>query len=481
MSQTSPTPAAGSTVAPIPGDAFAPGRRWRHGLLVGLSALVGFALYSAGLRGDTLSVAVIVTLCLGYWATGWLPDFLVSLLLMFLLVAGTSLGAGVVFSGFTSGAFWLVFSGAVIGMALAVTGLGERVARRLAAHCGHAYGLALTGFVAIAFVLSLVMPSTLGRIAILVPIVLSFCDRVGFVAGRPGRTGLLLATALASCELSTAILPANLPNLVMAGSAETVLGIRLGYAEYASALVPALAVVRGALLVVVAMWMFPDHLVAADLASSSPSPATASMSAAERRLLGALTLMLGLWFTEPWHHVSAGWVGLGVALLCLGPLRLVNPEAFLKQVKLAPLWFVAAIIGLTAAVDHAGLADALRPALSRLDLAQMSATSAYLVLVLLSVVLMFAVTSNAAPALFTPLVPAFAQGAPLSMKAVLLTQAVGISTIVLPYQAPPLILAMALAGIGLRDATRFCVATALLSLVTVLPTNAFWWHVIGLM
>jgi len=481
MSQTSPTPLAGSTVAPIPGDAFAPGRRWRHGLLVGLSALVGFALYSAGLRGDTLSVAVIVTLCLGYWATGWLPDFLVSLLLMFLLVAGTSLGAGVVFSGFTSGAFWLVFSGAVIGMALAVTGLGERVARRLAAHCGHAYGLALTGFVAIAFVLSLVMPSTLGRIAILVPIVLSFCDRVGFVAGRPGRTGLLLATALASCELSTAILPANLPNLVMAGSAETVLGIRLGYAEYASALVPALAVVRGALLVVVAMWMFPDRLVAADLAPSSPSPATASMGPAERRLLGALTLMLGLWFNEPWHHVSAGWVGLGVALLCLGPLRLVNPEAFLKQVKLAPLWFVAAIIGLTAAVDHAGLADALRPALSRLDLAQMSATRAYLVLVVLSIVLMFAVTSNAAPALFTPLVPALAQGAPLSMKAVLLTQAVGISTIVLPYQAPPLILAMALAGIGLRDATRFCVATALLSLVTVLPANALWWHVIGLM
>ncbi|WP_058376238.1 SLC13 family permease [Pandoraea norimbergensis] len=481
MSQTSPTPTAGSAVAPVPGDAFAPGRRWRHGLLVGLSALVGFALYSAGLRGDTLTVAVIVTLCLGYWATGWLPDFLVSLLLMFLLVAATSLGAGVVFSGFTSGAFWLVFSGAVIGMALAVTGLGERVARRLAAHCGHAYGLALTGFVAIAFVLSLVMPSTLGRIAILVPIVLSFCDRVGFVAGRPGRTGLLLATALASCELSTAILPANLPNLVMAGSAETVLGIRLGYAEYASALVPALAVVRGALLVVVAIWMFPDRLVAADLASSSPSPTTASMGPAERRLLGALTLMLGLWFTEPWHHVSAGWVGLGVALLCLGPLRLVNPEAFLKQVKLAPLWFVAAIIGLTAAVDHAGLADALRPALSRLDLAQMSATPAYLVLVVLSVVLMFAVTSNAAPALFTPLVPALAQGAPLSMKAVLLTQAVGISTIVLPYQAPPLILAMALAGIGLRDATRFCVATALLSLVTVLPANALWWHVIGLM
>lgn len=458
------------------------GRLWHHALLAGISAAAGVALYAAGLRGDTLAVAVIVLLCLSYWATGWLPDFLVSLLLMFLLATGTSLGANVVFSGFTSSAFWLVFSGAVIGMALSVTGLGERVASRLADHCGHAYGLALTGFVAIAFALGIVMPSTLGRIAILTPIVLSFCERVGLTPGRPGRNGLTLATALASCELSTAILPANLPNLVMAGTAETVLGLRLGYGEYAIALVPVLAVVRGIVLVVVAMRLFPDRLTALDSATAASAAAPhASMRADEKRLLAALALMLVLWLTEPWHHVAAGWVGLGIALLCLGPLRLVNPDAFLKQVKLAPLWFVAAIIGLTAAVDHAGLASALRPALSRLDLAQMSTMSAYLVLVALSLAMTFLVTSNAAPALYTPLVPALALGAPLGVKAVLLTQAVGISTIALPYQAPPLVLAMALAGIGIRDATRYCLATALVALVTVVPLTALWWQVIGLL
>ena len=88
----------------------------------------------------------------------------------------------------------------------------------------------------------------------------------------------------------------------------------------------------------------------------------------------------------------------------------------------------------------------------------------------------FVVTSNAAPALYTPLVPALALGAPLGVKAVLLTQAVGISTIALPYQAPPLVLAMTLAGIGIRDATRYCVA-----LVTVVPLTALWWQVIGLL
>lgn len=488
-SSASPSPAASPSESPIAppapvsgAEAFRVDCLWQHGLLAGLSATAGLGLYTAGLRGDTLSVAVAVLLCLSYWATGWLPDFLVSLLLMFLLATCTSLGADVVFSGFTSSAFWLVFSGAVIGMALNVTGLGERVASRLADHCGHAYGLALAGFVAIAFALGIVMPSTLGRIAILTPIVLSFCERVGLTQGRPGRHGLILATALASCELSTAILPANLPNLVMAGTAETVLGLRLGYGEYAVALVPTLAVVRGIVLVVVAKWLFPDRLAARDIAHKADIAMSATpVRADEKRLLAALSLMLVLWLTEPWHHVAAGWVGLGIALLCLGPLRLVNPDAFLKQVKLAPLWFVAAIIGLTAAVDHAGLANALRPLLARLDLAQMSTMPAYLVLVALSMALTFLVTSNAAPALYTPLVPALAAGAPLGVKAVLLTQAIGISTIALPYQAPPLVLAMALAGIGIRDATRYCLATACVALLTVVPLTALWWHVTGML
>lgn len=480
-SSTSSTSPASATPSASPGDAFSRRHLWRHALLATMAGVAGIALYAAGLRGDRLAVAIVVLLCLSYWATGWLPDFLVSLLLMFLLATCTSFGANVAFSGFSSSAFWLVFSGAVIGMALGTTGLGERIASRLADHCGHAYGAALAGFVTIAFLLGIVMPSTLGRIAILTPIVLSFCERVGLTSARPGRIGLLLATALASCELTSAVLPANLPNLVMAGTAETVLGWRLSYGEYALALIPALAVMRGVVLIVVALYLFPDRLTPTRSDGTGEiAAAPRGMSPGEWRLLAALSAMLCLWLTEPWHHIAAGWVGLGIALLCLGPLRLVNPDAFLRQVKLAPLWFVAAVIGLTAAVDQAGLANALRPALIRLDLAQMSSSAAYLVLVALSISLTFLVTSNAAPALYTPLVPTLAAGAPLGMKAVLLTQAVGFSTIALPYQAPPLVLAMALAGIGVRDATRFCVATALLSLVTVVPLNALWWHGIGL-
>ncbi|HEY4250718.1 MAG TPA: SLC13 family permease [Roseomonas sp.] len=444
---------------------------------LGLLAIAALAalLFALGLRGDRLAVVVIVGLCLWCWATAWLPDLLVSLLLFFLLGTCTTLGPGVIFSGFASGAFWLVFSGAVLGLALTATGLGDRVAASLVARCGASYPRALAGFVAIAFLLSAIMPSTLGRIAILVPIVLRFADWVGLAAGRPGRSGLVLATALASCELSSAILPANLPNLVMAGSAEAILGLRLSYPDYAMLLLPALVVLRGALLVGAGLLLFPDR----PEPLPDPSPA-ARLSPSEIRLLALLAGTLLLWLAEPWHGVAAGWVGLGAAILCLGPARLVATEQFLRSVKLQPLWFVAAIVGLTAAVDQSGLAAELGPWLRHIDIAALPPFIAYAALVVLSIGLTFAVTSNAAPALYTPLVPQLAAASGLAVKPVLLAQAIGFSTIALPYQAPPLVLAMALAGIGLRDGSRYCLLVAGLSLVSVVPLNFAWWRLLGI-
>ncbi len=67
------------------------------------------------------------------------------------------------------------------------------------------------------------MPSKLGRIALMIPVTLALCDAFGLGPGRPGRTGAVLAVGVATPVLSAAILPANVPNLVMAGSAERLL------------------------------------------------------------------------------------------------------------------------------------------------------------------------------------------------------------------------------------------------------------------
>uniref|UniRef100_UPI00310157A5 hypothetical protein n=1 Tax=Neorhizobium sp. EC2-8 TaxID=3129230 RepID=UPI00310157A5 len=67
------------------------------------------------------------------------------------------------------------------------------------------------------------------------------------------------------------------------------------------------------------------------------------------------------------------------------------------------------------------------------------------------------------------------------LKMGMLSQVLGYSTIFLPYQAPPIVFGIELANLKRASVTRYCVTTAALGLLVVVPLNAAWWWLIGLM
>lgn len=114
------------------------------------------------------------------------------------------------------------------------------------------------GVVTLTYLLAFVMPSNMGRIALLMPIVLAYADRIGLAPGSRGRIGLALAVGFGTFQLSTSILPANVPNLVMAGSIEGSYGLQLGYLPYLWLHAPVLGILKGVLLTCCIAWMFRD-------------------------------------------------------------------------------------------------------------------------------------------------------------------------------------------------------------------------------
>jgi di/tricarboxylate transporter len=60
-----------------------------------------------------------------------------------------------------------------------------------------------------------------------------------------------------------------------------------------------------------------------------------------------------------------------------------------------------------------------------------------------------------------------------------MTFAVGFSTLLLPYQAPPVVVGMQLAHLKVRDALRLTIPLALISIVVLIPLQYLWWRVIG--
>jgi di/tricarboxylate transporter len=162
--------------------------------------------------------------------------------------------------------------------------------------------------------LAFLVPAAMGRIMILMPIFSALAAELGYAPSRRGRTGILLAVAFGTILPAFAILPANLPNMVLLGVAETLYGVSVSYGAYLLLHFPLLGLAYGLVLAELVCRLFPDcagdRRHDGDSARKLPPP----WSPEERRLLGILVLALLLWATDSVHGISPGWVALGAAL-----------------------------------------------------------------------------------------------------------------------------------------------------------------------
>lgn len=424
-----------------------------------------------------LASAALVTLTIGLWASARLPEYLTGLLFFAAAMLLALAPPAVIFSGFASSAFWLVLSGYVLGIAIRNTGLAARCAAALAPPLSASYPRLVFGVIGMAYGLAFFMPSNMGRIALLMPIVLALAERLGLTEGRPGRIGLALAVGFGTFQLSASILPANVPNLVMAGAIESAYRIHLAYLPYLLLHMPVLGVLKGLALGACICMLFRDRL-GARVKAQAKTP----FSAAEQRLMVLLLATLALWFSEAVHGIAPAWIGLGAACLCLLPrIGFVSGDEFGKDVNHRTALYVAAILGLAALVGHSGLGRLIGAALiDLLPLAPATPLRNFLSIVGITAALNFVVTANGVPAIFTPLAQSLASASGLPLMAVLMLQVIGFSTPLLPYQASPIVVAMAMGHVPQRAALRLCLALAAITLLVLVPLDYGWFLLLGL-
>lgn len=418
----------------------------------------------------------LVVAAIALWSTGLLAEHLTALVFFLLaLVAGVA-PPEVVLSGFYSEALWLIFAGLIVGVAVARSGLAERLAAMLGSRTGTRYSGVIGIVVLIGIVLTFAMPSSMGRVVMLMPIALALAERLGYASGSQGRTGIALAAVLGAYLPSAGVLPSNLPNIVLTASAEQLYGIRLSYAEYLLLAFPTLGILKAAAIVALISSLYAE----APARPAAPL-ALAPWSTQERAVGIVLGLAMALWMTDFLHGVSPAWVALAAAVICMLPfVGLFPAEAFNRDISFVAVFHAAGVIGLGAVVAYSGFGDALGSALG--EMAPFSAESPlanFWLLGVLSTLTCVVTTTTGVPAVLTPLSAALAEASGLPLQVVLLSQAIGFSNPIFPYEGAPLVFALHYAGLHARAAIGLLLALAVLTLVVLTPLTYWWWALLG--
>jgi len=448
-------------------------------ILAAIAAAVLFVMPAPeGASPQVLRAAGVVVLSVGLWASGALPEYFAAIIFFLVAVVAGGAPPNVVFSGFHSGAAWVIFGGLVIGIAVQSTGLGARLARGLVGLFPATYLGTIAGVTLVGTALAFVMPSTTGRIVILMPIVMGLADRIGFAPGTQGRVGLALAVGTGTLFPTFGILPASVPNLGLIGAAESIYGIHLTYGSYLKTNFPVLGLIPILVMPLLIARMFPDtpRRTEAQAAQAAPSDR-------EIKLAVVLLAALGLWITDFLHGVAPAWVAVGAAVLILMPRIGVLPTSTLvEKVNYAPWFFVVGVIGMGAFVTHTGLGAALARALfSVVELQRGADFANYLIIVALGMVMGMIASMPGQPGIMAPLAGGLAEATGWPVYDVLMAIVPSWQLVLFPFELPPIVVACHLGGIKFGQVARLFIWFTVLAWLVMVPLQYLWLRALGLL
>ena len=422
--------------------------------------------------------AAVILITLTCWSASLLPPFLTGLMFFALSVILQLIEPSALFSGFSSTAVWLIISGFIIGSAISTS--------FIAPHLTLSYPRLISGLVFSAIILGFIMPSSVGRAVVLIPVGMALAEHVGFAQGSNGRKGVATALAI-SCNMpSFAVLPANIPNMILVGSSETLFNVHFGYMEYLLLHFPILGIVKSLLIIYLVLKLFPASIVDKPTKSlhaqdtNEPSDHI-HINKLQRKVVIILGLTLLFWITDSIHGVNPAWVGLVATIVLLLPRwGVLETKKFNSSVDFGTVVFVAAALGLGTLVNVSGVGAFMGEAFTHLlPSASENGFFSFMSLSLISTLTGLVTTVPGVPTVLSPMAADFAQATGLSLPAVLMTQVIGFSTVLFPYQVAPLVLAMQLSRESLTSLVKITIPLAILTIVVLMPLDYLWWQLLG--
>jgi hypothetical protein len=443
--------------------------------MVGL--VIAFQAPPAGAPNAMIGLA-IVAFTVALWATSVIPA-LHSGAIFFALALATGVAPTIpLISGFWSNAAALVFGGLVIGGAAERSGLGRYVARALMGGLA-TYPRLITGILIGSGALSFLVPTTMGRLAITIPILIAAAKEAGYAPGSRGYNGMILTAVAGNYLTSYAIMPSNLTNVIALGALEGLGGPTIQYGYYMLMCMPVLGIVKGIMFVGAICLLF--RAPPPQMATTGDSPNI--LGAPARRLAMLLAITVLLWVTDFIHHIKPGWIALAAGLFCLLPgLGLARMEEMVDLNKFTSVFSLAAVLGVATVLTTSGAGAMIAAGLTAF-VPPSGASPAYgfMLIAVAASAIGACATLVGSIAIVTPTLPGIETATGLPLTAGLMAELVGLQSVFFTFEAVPIMVGLIMGKVAASTAMRLLIPLAVTGLLIVAPLQIGWLQLIGVM
>ena len=446
-----------------------------------MPVLVWFAPWALDDRAQH-GLALMSFVLLG-WMTQILEPALIGLIGIYLAWALGVVPFPVAFAGFANTTPWFLFGAMLFGMMATKSGLARRLAFTVMRKLGGTYARLLLGVIVSDFLLTLLVPSGVARVAIMGAVALGIIEVFGVSKLSRIARGMFI-TLTYTATIFDKMLIAGAASITARGVIERAGQVEVLWSQWALAFLPV-----DVLTIFVAwritIWLYPPEMETPPGGASFLDDELRRMGAIsplEKRAAALMLLAIALWMTDFVHRIPAPMIGIGIGLLSTLPRIGVLDVDDVKRLNFLTIIFVAATISTGEILREAGALKVLTDtAFGWLEPFVDTPWEAVPVLYWTGFVYhIFLGDEISMLATSLPVLMAFAHAHQVDPLSLGMIWTFGAGGKIFIYQTAVLVVGYSFGCFTPRDMFRMGLALTVVEFVLLLLIVPFWWPLIGL-
>lgn len=300
------------------------------------------------------------------WAFDLIQYAVVAVLLPVLFIVCGVSTSEIAFSGWLSTSAWITLGGLFFGYAFMRSGLAKRLAYKLISLTKGDFKGVVIALTITCLIITPVIPSVMGKIALMVPIAIEVCNVLGLKKGDRTAGAIITVVFFALWSPKMAFMTASTDSILASSVLIDQYQYPITWMGWAvDMFIPAM--LWTIVSVCLVFFLKPDKIQLSKQQMMEQYAGLGKMTKREKKLAALMVFVVAMLATESLHGINPTYVLVIVAAFCFVPQVDILEAQDFKKVDLSVVFFLAGVVSIGAVASDIGITsdivDSVQPIL----------------------------------------------------------------------------------------------------------------------